>query len=577
MKKITAVFLAFLMFVTVFTPTLAADTNDTPAETEAGALQAAVIVPGVIETMLMTDPAGGQANRFYAPLFSLSPTVIFKILFGALKATFFKDYGLVTEGALELEDAAIKNLAMEPDGTSTYPLFTPVSGAAESSYAAMLRSGNWSDVWYGAQIAPDLAKEIGNENVYVFTYDWRLGSPTLTEQFAAFLDEVKSTADYEKIDVYCDSYGCQVVASYLYKHGYDDINRIVFDSPAWTGTRLFKSLMADSEEELHFQLAAGAETLFDFLMIETDLKPILKLLPDESVQHVAQAMIKNAWNNYLSTAPGLWCCCSVDDYEEMKAKLLDPVKNAAVIAEVDEAQYGVMRHVPEILANAQAAGIQLSVIMNEGTPLFAGDNINGDGVIDAATGSGGTCLKLGETFTDGRNGAHVSPANDYDLTDAFLPDRTWVFYGQTHGQSYWDNEAKELVKQLMLTDGPETVFSDPRYPQFSASHCPAYDVSLRLQDRGGCELHPAEGAVQAVLRNDSELHSVIVKSVTVNGLPYSISTAQGFLTPGQEISVTLTPDENAAPTFGKIEISYVEFDILPYAKTRTQFFKVTDN
>ena len=30
--------------------------------------QAVIIVPGVIETMLMTDPAAGLKGRFYAPL-----------------------------------------------------------------------------------------------------------------------------------------------------------------------------------------------------------------------------------------------------------------------------------------------------------------------------------------------------------------------------------------------------------------------------------------------------------------------------------------------------------------------------
>ena len=533
MKKLVAVFLALVTVFSFLTPAAAASMPGKPPENT----QAAIIVPGVIETMLMTDPTGGKENRFYAPLLHLDASVIRDFSVGAFKALFFYDYDTLTDAALKITDAAIGNFSMEPDGTSTYELYTPVSGAEESSYAAMTESGKWADVWYGAQIAPALAEKIGGGNVFVFTYDWRLGSPTITERFAAFLAEVKATVGCDKVNVYCDSYGCQVVSSYLYTHGYEDIARIVFDSPAWTGTRLFKCLMADNEEDLYFHLADGAEVLLDFLTIETDLRPLLNLLPDRIVQHVACEIIKHAMDSILRTAPGLWCCCSINDYEGMKAKMLDPVENAAVIAEVDKAQYGVMRHVPEILAAAEEAGIKMAVIMNEGAPLMAGDKINSDGVIDAAGGSGGTCLPLGETFTDGRNGPHVSPANDYDLTDAFLPDRTWVFYGQLHGQSAWEDEASELVTQLMLTDGPETVFSDPRFPQFSDSHCPSYDVSLRLTDRGGCVLRP-----------------------------------------GETKTVTLTPKDGAYESaFGKIEISYIEFEYLPLTKTRTQYFRTAAN
>ena len=567
MKKLLALLLALTLALAACLPALAADTEGRPAE-------AAIIVPGVIETMLTTDPSAGRDGRFYAPVKQALPGALKALLPGVVQAMFLGRYDALIDAALTIEDAALENLAMNPDGTSAHEIYTPVSGAAESSYAAMLESGKWEEVEFGAKIAPELAAELGAENVFVFDYDWRLGSPTVTARFAAFFEEVAALTGCEKIDLYGDSYGCQILASYLYSYGASErIGRMVFDSPAWTGTRLFKSLMADSEEELYFHIADGAKVLFDSLMIETDLRPLLKFLPDRLVQRLAYEMIRHAMQEYLLAAPGLWCCCAAGDYEEMKAKLLDPVENAAVIAEVDEAQYGVMRHVPEILAEAQSAGIAVAVIMNEGIPLMAGNEINGDGVIDAAGGSGGECLPLGETFTDGRTGPHISPANDYDLTSAFLPDRTWVFYGQVHGQSSWDDTARELVKKLMLTDEIETVFTDPRFPQFCDSHCPTCDVSLRLEGRGGAELRPAEGAVQAVIRNDSETNCVLLTGVTADGIGYGVSRAFGLLRPGETKTVTLTPEGAAAGAYGSVRISYVEFDLCPLAKTRTQFFK----
>ncbi|MBR5409666.1 MAG: hypothetical protein IK104_03270 [Clostridia bacterium] len=569
MKKVFAVLLAMTLILTLSAPAFAEGD-------EKNAVEAAIIVPGVVESVLMTDPEAGAAGWHFASVTETLSAEMTNLFAGVIKATFLSDYDTLTEAALRLEDAAIGNLEMNPDGTSAYELYTAVSGAEESSYAAMLKSGKWPNVWYGAQIVPDLAAEIGSENVFVFTYDWRLGSPTITEKFASFVDEVKALVGCDRVNVYCDSYGCQVVASYLYTYGGgDDIARIVFDSPAWTGTKLFPSLMADTKEDLHFNIVEGARVLLEFMLVETDFSPLLRLLPDRVVQHVAFAMVKHAWEEYLHYAPGLWCCCAADDYEEMKAKLLDPNENAALIAEVDKAQYGVMRHIPEVLAEAEEAGIKLSVIMNEGTILFAGDNINGDGVVDAASGSGGECLPYGETFADGRTGRHVSPANDYDLTNAYLPDNTWAFYGQTHGQSYWDEEAKALVMSLLLTDEIENVNSDPRFPQFADSHCPAYDVSLRLVDRGGSELKLGEGEVQAVIRNDSEKHRVKLTGVTLDGVAYTVSEVEGTLRPGETKAVTLTPDKGAAPGYGTVTISYTEMGLLSRSKTRVQYFKVS--
>ena len=567
MKKVFAGFLSFLLLFSLCAPAFA-------AEPVSGAGEAAIIVPGVIETMLTTDPSAGRAGRFYHPVTQMYKGELKNLALGALKALFLFSYDTLTDAVLRMEDAALQNLAVNPDGTSVYDIYPPVSGAAESSYAAMLENGTWDAVDYGAQIAPDLAEAIGAENVFVFDYDWRLGSPTLTEQFRAFLAEVKALTGCEKAHIYCDSYGCQIVAMYLYKYGgAADIDRIVFDSPAWTGTALFKRVFAESKKDLHFNLTDGVRVLLNFVGVEEDYVRLTKLLPDRIVQHVAFAAVQNCMQKYLLPAPGLWCCCAVGEYEEMKAKYLDPVANAAVIREVDEAQYGVMRHIPDVLAQAEADGIAVSVIMNEGTRLMLGENINGDGVVDAASGSGGECLPLGETFKDGRTGPHISPADDYDLTNAFLPERTWVFYGQTHGQSCWDEASRPLVLKLMLTDEIESVNSDPAFPQFCLSRCPAYDVSL-LPETGGCTLLPDTGAVRAEICNDSEKNGITVTGVTVCGLPYAVSPALCTLAPGESKTVTLTPlKKDAAPGYGRICVSYIEKDYLTFAKTRTMYFK----
>ena len=168
---------------------------------------------------------------------------------------------------------------------------------------------------------------------------------------------------------------------------------------------------------------------------------------------------------------------------------------------------------------------------------------------------------------------YLSPAGNYDLTKSLLPDRTWVVTGQVHGQSYWDDATRDLIADLLLTGKPETTDSDPAYPRFLDSHCPADGVSLRLTGNADKTLRPEDGPRQAVIRNDSEKKTVLVLSATVKGLPYRISPVCGLLGPGAAVPVTLTPIGGInGPARGVIRIRYVKSDPLPLVHSREQAF-----
>lgn len=571
MKKILAVALSLVFLLTAAIPAFAVDT---PSRQK----QVAIIVPGVIESNLLINEEPNFSRRFYDPAADLlrNTDIIKDMAVAVMKALFLLQYDSLDEVTCRFIDAGLGVLAMNPDGTSAHSIRPVVSGADECSLAAMQASGKWEDVDYGAMIALELAEHIGAENVFVFCYDWRLGSTELADGLRDFIADVKRAAGVEKVNLYGNSYGCQVVAKYLYEYGGgSDVDNVVFNAPAWTGTSIFKGLMADSKADIEFNIEAGARVLLRFFGTELTLEHLTKLIPNRIVKHVAYTALQHTMNEYLLYSPGLWSCCSTRDYEEMKAKLLDPEKDAAFIALVDEAQYGIMSHIPEMLQKAQNDGISVAITMSDGTPLFAGRNINGDGVVDVESASGGQGVPFGCTFTDGRTGVHVSPNNTLDLTNGFLPDRTWVTTGQIHGQSYWDDTTRELIPKLLLTDEIQSVFSDPAFPQFLDTHCPADDVSIRMIGSADKTLHPADGKVKVILRNDSEQSSVFIAGVTVSGLPYIASPTVGLLKPGETRTVTLTPlSKDASPKYGSIQIHYFDNGMLPLGKSRTQAFKI---
>lgn len=566
MKKLISVLLCAVLLFSCAAPVFAAD--ETPSE---GA-NPVIVVPGLCESMLVLDKGTGNETKYYKPVMWVFEDTKRDLIVGALKALFLGSYRQLTETGVFLGSESIKLLEMAPDGTSVNNISPAVVGAAESSYAAIKRNGRWGMVDHGAHIIPFIADRIGDENVFFFCYDWRLGVITLSEQLRGFIAEVKAQTGKDKVDIYCNSYGTLITAQYLSSFGGgEDVERILFCSPVWNGSKLFAQVFTPNKWKFNLNPGPMAAVILRLGMRELHIESLLNLIPQRILRNVGYEMIQQIMQRYLWSAPGIWCLCSNEDYEEMKSLYLDPVENAAVIAECDAVQYGVMQNIPNVLAQARADGIGVSILMGEGVELASGHGINGDGLIDTASATGGECLPLGTTFRDGRTGKYISPANDLDLTNAFLPDNTWIVRDMTHGLSYWDDDTLELTLKLLLTDDlKDGVDADPAFPQFTDSHCPAADVSIRLETGKDNFLSFSDGAIKATLQNDSRENEIYVTGVTVCGMSYVITPVSCKLMPGESIELTLTPlAPICTPQFGGITVTYIEKEYMRFAKSRT--------
>lgn len=532
-----------------------------------GSTQAVVFVPGVVESVLLLNKGEANERPYYADGLRFLKKHWPRFLPGAAAALALHNCSRLISFGEGLSQALLGALFLRETGESVLALRPVIETPAESSYAAIRAAGKWKRVGYGARMSIELARRIGGDNVFVFCYDWRRGPVKIAEDLAGFLAGVKAQTGGKTLSLCGCSYGCQVIAQYLYAGG-GDAARIVFNAPAWRGTGLFRALQDPEKENFYFDLPAAARVLTRFAMAETDPAPYVRWIPQFIVNEVAYAVVRRVLDGGLKYAPGLWSCCATEDYEEMKRRILACDAAAPLRAQTDEAQYGVMRHIPEILAKAQAEGVGVWCIMNDGMPLMAGKHADTDGVIEAATGSGGLCLPAGQTAAPGP-GKRVSPTGRYDLTNALLPDRTWVIRGQVHGQSWWDDASCGLIADLLLTGTPATVDDDPARPQFMETRCPADGVSLRLGCGADFILDPEKGTVTGTVRNESRRRSVWVLSVSAAGLPYRAVAAKGLLRPGQALPVRLIPTSvPEKPAFGTVSVRFLKSDPLPRIRTR---------
>ena len=537
-----------------------------PAKPEAD--RAVIFVPGVVESVLLRHKGEADEHPYYAEGLQFLKKRWPAFLPGAAQALIFRNCGRLIRFGEGLSEALLGELFMRPDGASAHPMRPVIETPEESAYGEITAAGKWKRVGYGARMAMELAGRIGGDNVFVFCYDWRRGAVKIAEDLAAFIAGVKTHTGNKPVSLCGCSYGCQVIAQYLYAGG-KDAERIVFNAPAWRGTGLFRALQDPAKEKFAFNLPAALRVLTRFASLEMDLEPYVRWIPQVIVNEVGHAVVRRVLEGGLKYAAGLWSCCAVDDYEEMKRLLLDPEANGPLLQETDAAQYGVMRHIPEILAKAQADGIGVWCVMNDGMPLMTAWEEDADGVIEAAVGSGGIYLPAGQTAKTG-GGKRVSPNGRYDLTNALLPDKTWVVRGQVHGQSWWDDATRGLIADLLLTGTPATVDDDPARPQFTETRCPADGVSLRLGHGADFILRPENGTVTGTVHNDSPRKRVRVISVSVTGLPYRAAAKTGALRPGQGLPVSLIPTSvPEATAFGTVAVRFLKCDPLPRIRTRT--------
>lgn len=573
-KKVLCICLCAALFLSAL-PVFAAEKTETDS-------CPVILIPGVLESELIRDK-GEETEKLVWPPVKSAVLSGLRHIFEVIGALARNDADAIRTVSSKILYDMGEPIRMNPDGTSCYNISPVVSTAAESSYNALKKAHKLIHVTYGTTMLKDAAKIIGGDRAFVFQYDWRRSAIDVADDLHAFIRDVKEMTGSDKVNVSGTSFGSSVILCYLDKYGEEgELHHALMNSPAYGGSEIFYEMLG-ADEPSHVNNVNILTMLLCNYGVELDLGYLLNLLPDGTVDIMFRSLIEDYMKPYLLPAVGVWGCCSTRDYAAARDRFLDPVKNAAVIEKAD-AEQAVMARTAEILRDAARNGTTVYAIANEGCELITSHG-SGDVLVDAVSSSGGVCLPVGEHFDDAyvperivcQDPAHdhVSYTGSIDLTNAYLPENTWVFYGQMHGQNYWDKRARELSLKILTTEEIRDVYSDPAYPQFSETSSIVSDVSLTLQDSPASILRPADGAVTAVLRNHSRLHTVRVTAIEINDLPYKVDRTSVLLLPGESKTVTLTPTEKtAANRYGSVTLRYDEFPNLKLHKSRTQIFEL---
>lgn len=575
MKKIIAVFLALIIAATSFLTVASA------AKLEKGEVSdyPLIIVPGYSASSLCLSETGEVI--WGLDMDEVLDRVINRIVDLGI------GLGAMTVGNAEYIAAVLgeeicelfEHMRCNPDGSSVYDVERVVSTAEETNSANLRIKYPEGQHRHEQDIAEHFAEYIGEENIFNFTCDFRMGAESCAKQLDALVQDVKAYTGKDKVNIFAVSHGGQVTATYLTLFGWkNDVDNVVMTIPAIGGAGIAYDLMTQ-------QVKFDEECLLRFIehgmRWEEDYDWLVKAQQLGFIDSILNALVPHIIG-VLGYWGSLWDFIPLEKYEDTKKKLLDPVESAPLIEKSDRFHYEIYPLIGEKLEECMENGANISIISGTGNRIVTGLEEDSDGIITTTASTGAKTAPYGKRFADGYAQVNscggknkVSPDMKIDASTAYIPDNTWFVNGLFHGMTFWDYYTRQLMTTLLLTDEITDVYSDPEYPQFRDTSNPSSAVYARFE---GCA--PGEicnDAKSLVITNCCWENDVTVSAVYCDGidLKFKVNPFRK-LAPGESITVEFTGDipEVSAKNMS-LTVCYTMATVTPVGY-RTQFFAIAN-
>ncbi|MCL2300531.1 MAG: lysophospholipase [Firmicutes bacterium] len=465
----------------------------------------------------------------------------------------------------------LEKMEMREDGTSKYGLTPCPRGARNSRWDVML-ANKQERLNTQRAITESLLDAVPADHVYIFANDWRRGQVEGTANLRGFIQEVKADSGHDKVNLFGVSYGGQLAAAYLALYGGEDIERVLLHAPAIQGSQLAVDIMEN--EDFAFDPVLLLDFAATYLEMELSLNQRFQGVTMEQISAIALRVLREHVKPIFLKFGSYWDIVPPEDYERLKAKYLDEEANAEIIRRSDIIHYEVMPRIGETLREWQAKGVKIALVCGAGSSLVGGNMVDSDRIIDTDSTTGASVAPLGGEKASAPSTPvcanpkhpHRSPGGAIDASGCYLPDQTWFFLGQYHGQGAWDPWACAVWNKWLYTDELPDVYADPEYPQFRVSCNPADGIDARFSGGVSGWLPPGDGTL--LLKNLSS-HDLSVLSVKAEGLRLEVPLVNRVvIRPGEAARLRCEAEVPARTQPFTLTVEFVRESLVPAAETR---------
>lgn len=431
-RKVIACILAVVMLFGISSTAIAASGNDYEYPV--------VIVNGIANNPLYANPGTKVANKLFPPDDMSMFELTLEMYISGITALASNDWTEVMNyfvGSRIYE--LLEVIQLNPDGTSMSENIGPIVYNYSLAYYGMDDKGNTTEE-ITAKIAGDLgmgmSKRLGADNVYVYTYDWRIDPIESARGLNDFIQSVKSQSRSEKVSIISEGYGASVATAYLaecYEDATADVDNFVTVNSAFEGTSLIGDLFTGRLIRQYNELLNSSSAFIRYLNDISD-NPVtyfatwltnLILNRNWEIQgfmahvitmmgHVRDPLYDNYLRDLLKNFTGLWAMVPVEYFDEaMDWMFIDDDSYAGDYNSEFQEKLQTFKNyqasAAEILNKAKSEGINISVISCWDIQLIPiGDNkASEDELFGLSAQSDGIIDTYYSSF-----GAYTLPLND---------------------------------------------------------------------------------------------------------------------------------------------------------------------
>lgn len=470
MKKLIALVLALVLSFSLCIPAFAAE-----GETAAKPERPIVVVRGI-------DFAGLVNNKTGSGAISIDAFDVLGLIFniGAHKVVGNKAAG--AHAIASFGKDLFADLMVNQDGTSvkdvTIPKFYDCGADLDLS-----DDKKWADTAVG--LFRSLTRKYGGENVFLYTFDWRMSPDALADDLNSYFEMVQEKTGADKLDVAACSMGGMITAAYIDKYGADIFHNLVFFSPALNGVDVVGSAFTGD-------LTIDGKDLTEFLIKKVGgnffVNAIIKILDFLGFIDIISGFVNDILADYgdiiydeflcevFRTTYGLWGMVPDEYYDEAVKLFFGGVEDEYAVALEEIAKIREFVFSTEEILDSIPEEVNVSFVShynNKQLPIYSKAYLHGDGVIESArTSCGATFANYGEKLTDeqlaGAPAEYISPdgvVNAFTAREIYR-ESTWIVKGAKHVGCKDNSDHTKFAIWLLAQEEQPTVYTNAAYPRF---------------------------------------------------------------------------------------------------------------
>ncbi len=472
-------------------------------------------IPGYKNSVLYANPDSAKREKVFPP--DINTDVKFGQYLGTYIGLILEgEYSTFTEVTIPEITSWFAGVRCNFDGTSQnggVGVMSFNTYDADGTIVAHPMSLYENNKEFQTQVAGEVgliyAEAVGEDNVYVYSSDWRLDPITRAAELREMVKQVKEQTGAKQVNMVSEGMGSIVASVYLDKYAVmsDLKNYVTLDSAAM-GASIFGDLFRGKIDIDPNGLVRYINDLPDNVITAGAFYLVTRILNHEWEIYDGAAnvdlylihekdRIYNIWvRELINVMPGLWAMVPYEYFDEAMAFMYpttnhQPINNT-LKAQIEE-YHAIQFRASENIIAAKKAGVNVAVVSGYGMQSLpftkSGTIETGDRVVDTRySGYGAETAFLNDIFVGkGLTSQLIDDGHDHtdraknlfpfglrqfigaqvDASTCALPENTWFVYGFKNG--YWNHESDSIyyfMTWLGLADKERTIHQDPYFPQF---------------------------------------------------------------------------------------------------------------